>query len=231
MGATEDYGVDIFVAGKQAVDLLLDEIVGAVAIGFVVFDQRHPHRAALANGDKVGVELGDFHVVRFALDGARGAEDADVARFRYLTDFFDGRADDAEHATSGVGADREVVLLNAAQGFGRGGVASENHERAAALKEGFYGLKGEGVDHIEAAIAIGCARIVAQIEVVIPGQAGAQIFENGEPAVAGVEHANGAEAGSCGGGGNGADIGHKCWGVKKYNGECVAAPAIIYEVL
>ena len=103
-------------------------------------------------------------------------------------DGLDGGADDAQHAARGVQAG-QVFLLNGAQGFGRGGVAGQDDQRAALAKKGLDGLEGVFVDHLEGVRAIGRAGVVAEVQVVVLRHQLSDLPQDGQSAVAGVEDA------------------------------------------
>ena len=84
------------------------------------------------------------------------------------------------------------MLLDGAQGLGRGGVAAKDDEMAPHLKESLHGLARKLVDHVEGTWAIGCAGVVAQVEVVVLGKQLAYAVKDGETAVAAIEDADGA---------------------------------------
>lgn len=87
---------------------------------------------------------------------------------------------------------RQVVLLNCAQGFGRGSIAGKDYEVASALEECLHGLEGKLIYHIERALPIGSACVVAEIKVVILRKPMAYFTQYGQATVAGVEYSDGA---------------------------------------
>jgi len=113
-----------------------------------------------------------------------------VARCSERAERFDGGADDAEDATARVDFG-QVNLLDGAQSLGGCCVAGQDDQRTALFKQGTDGLGGETIDHLEGARAVRGSGIVAQIEEVVFRQAVAEVRQDGEPAVAGVEDANG----------------------------------------
>ena len=191
VGAAEYHEVYLRVVLEEPADGLADEVVGAGAVVFEVFHQRHPHGAGLAGDGDVGEEFADFEVVGLGGDGAGGGEDADVARAGEPAGDLGGGTDDAKHAAAGVEAG-QVVLLYGAQGLGRGGVTAQDNQLASHLKQSLYGLTCELIDHLERTGTIGRTGVVAQIEIVIVGQQLAYAVEDGESSVSAVEDADGA---------------------------------------
>ena len=166
MGAAQDGGVDERVALEQLADVFPDEVVGTVGRGLVVFHQGHPQRAGHARDADVGVELAYLQVVALALDGAFGGQYAHVAAAGELAYDLGRGADDAQDAALGVPLG-QVVLLNGAQGLGRGGVASQNDEGTTLLEEVANGLLGIIIYKFVRARTVRRARVVAQIDIVI----------------------------------------------------------------
>ena len=104
---------------------------------------------------------------------------------------FHGRSYDAQHTPVGVDA-WEVVLLDAAQGLGRGGVASQYDQVAAHSEEPFYTFEGVFINDIEGARTIGGAGIVAEVYVVVARELLADFTQDGQTSVSRVEYAYGA---------------------------------------
>ena len=66
---------------------------------------------------------------------------------------------------------------------------------AAALEKRFNGFQRIAVNHVEGAATVGGAGVVAKIEVVVLRQKLLNLPENGQSAISGVEHADGALSG------------------------------------
>ena len=119
-----------------------------------------------------------------------------------LADDFGSGADDAQHSARGCRGvvegrtgtipSRQIVLLDAAQGLCRGSVAAQDDQLAAHGEEFLDGLARELIDDIERPRTVGCAGIVAQIQIVVLWQLVADAVKDGQSAVAGVEDANGS---------------------------------------
>ena len=101
MGTAQDDGVDVGTILHQQVDILLDEVIGAVAATLTVLDQRHPHGACVAMNLITRVHALNLDVVTAAGDSARRAKHADVPRVRQFAHFLDRGAHDAQHAAVG----------------------------------------------------------------------------------------------------------------------------------
>ena len=67
---------------------------------------------------------------------------------------------DSKNAMVG-GIIREILLLDGAQGFGGGSVASKNDKGASAGEKFLNGLEGELIDYVEGTRAVGGTRIIA----------------------------------------------------------------------
>ena len=190
VGAAEYHEVYLRVALEKPANGLADEVVGAGPVVFEVFHQRHPHGAGLAGDGDVGEEFADFEVVGLGGDGTGGGENADVARAGEPAGDLGGGTDDAKHAAAGVETG-QVVLLYGAQGLGRGGVAGQDDELAAAAEEGHDALEGVVIDHVKGARAVGGAGVVTEEEVIVFGQQRTYFAEHGEASETRVEHADG----------------------------------------
>ena len=83
-----------------------------------------------------------------------------MARPCERTDAFGSGADDAEHAPRGVDVGK-VVLLDAAECLGGGGVAGEDDEMTTHLEEAVDRLERELVDNLEGACPVRSAGVVA----------------------------------------------------------------------
>ena len=188
MGAAEDDGIDLRILTQNLIDALLDEIVGAGGVGFIVFHQRHPERTGHARDLNIGMQLMDLEVIALALDGALGGKDAYMARLCQTADNFCRGPDNAQHTARGVDL-RQIVLLNAAQGFRRGGVAAQDDEMATHLEELQDGLARKLIDHVEGTRSVRGTGIVAQIKIIVLGKLLADGMQDGQSAVAAVEDA------------------------------------------
>jgi len=189
MGAAEDDAVDERIGLHELVDTFAHKIVGTGRVGFAGFDDGCPERTGLAGDGDVGKEFMDFEVVAAATDSALGGKDADVAAFGDMADGFYGGPDDTEHPMVGR---RQVVLLDGAQGLCRCGVAAEDDQSASLTEEIVDGLSRELTDNVERTGTIGCTGIIAQIQIVVAGQAAADGVKDGQAAVARVEYSNGS---------------------------------------
>ena len=131
----------------------------------------------------VGGRFFDFKGVRLRVDGACRGQYADVAREREMAHRFDGGAYHSQHAAGGVEA-CEVYFLNGFECFGRGGVAGQYDEMAAVAEERLDGLERVAVDDFEGMAAVGGARVVAQIDLVVLGEQLSDLPQVSQPAVA-----------------------------------------------
>ena len=66
---------------------------------------------------------------------------------------------------------------------------------AAALEKRFNGFQRIAVNHVEGAAAVGGAGVVAKVKIVVLRQKLLNLPENGQSAISGVEHADGALSG------------------------------------
>ena len=155
--------------------------------------------ASRCHGDAF-VQLLYLKGVGAGLHRAGGGQQADVAGAGERADGFHRGADDTQYAPGGVQVG-QVVLLDGAQGFGRGRVAGQDDQVAAPGEEVGDALQRVAVYHVERACAVGRAGVVAQVDVVVLRQGGAYLLQDGEASVAGVEHADGAGGGGVGGSG------------------------------
>lgn len=184
--AAENDGVNIGVFLHELVNALLDEVVGAGRVGFIVFDERHPERTCLSCDTYLRPQLGDLHVVAVRAYRTFGSEQSYMVVARELSDDLCSGTDDSEDTTMGIECG-EVALLDGAQCLGRGGIAAENDKMAAHLKELQYSLARELINHLEGARAVGSTRVVAQIEIVILGQQLSDAVQDRQSAVSAVE--------------------------------------------
>ena len=189
MGAAQNDGVYLWIDAQKVVDVFLYEIVGSGGVGFMVLDQRHPHRTGLACDLDVGVELGNLQFVGAAGYGALGGHDTYVAGAGERTHTFGCGADDTEHAAGGVVHVGQVVLLYAAQGFGAGCVTPEDYEGAAHRKEFANGLKCEFINYLEGARAVWRPRVVSEIEIVVFRHQLPNLVQDGQASVARIKDA------------------------------------------
>ena len=167
------------------------KIFSAWASEFARFDHWRPERTGLLNEFEPRREFAQFEPIGIRLDGAFGAEHSDYAGsergFRFTGDrtrwqagqSFGRRADHAEYAPVGP-AFRQVKLLDVAQRARRGGVASEDDERAAFVEKPLDGFEREFIDHVSAAGAVGSARAVSQEKIIVLWQRFEQRAQHGE---------------------------------------------------
>ena len=95
MGTAQDDGVDGGILAHEFVNALLDKIIGAGAVGFVILDKGHPERAGYTADTDIGKEFGYFDVVAMAAHGAFGGQQAHVTAMGERADNFGRGADDA----------------------------------------------------------------------------------------------------------------------------------------
>jgi len=83
----------------------------------------------------------------------------------------------------------QLLLLNVTECFGRGGVAGQDYQPTASLKEGFNAAFGELENGFERTGTIGAARVIAEVYVVVPGQFFQECPQYGKTAKSGIENA------------------------------------------
>ena len=187
--AAQDDTVDEGVATKQILDALAHEIICSGTVVFLVLHQGHPHGAGFARHLDVRTELGELQLVGVAANGALRGHDAHMTALRHLAHNLHGGPYHAQNPSLGV-QPGEVVLLNASQSLCRSGVASQNDQMATSLKQVTDRLERELVDDVERAGAIGGTGVVAEIEIVVLWQGPANLAQDSQSAVAGIEDAN-----------------------------------------
>ena len=96
---------------------------------------------------------------------------------------------DPEHPPVRAGSG-QIALLDAAQRLGRSGVAGDDHQRTASLEERLHALERESKHDFERAIAVGRARIVTEVDVVVIRQLGPDALEDGQATESAVEDAD-----------------------------------------
>ena len=191
MGTAQDDRVDIRVELHELVDTLLDEIVCAGRVSFIVFYQGHPERTGLSRHFDIGPKLSDLHVVAMALHRAFCGEQSHMAVACELSDDFCRRPDDAEHTPLGIPL-WQIMLLDRAQRFCRCGVTAKDHQLTAHLEELLYGLTREFIDDIKRARAIRSSCVVAKIDIIVLRQQLSDAMQYGQSAIAGIKNAYGA---------------------------------------
>lgn len=170
VGATKNDGIDVRILCHEFLDAILHEIISTRFVKFAVFNERNPHRTRQSCDTVTWVELLDFELVAFALDGTLRGKHSNVVVARDVADDFSGWDDDSQHSTVGCML-REIVLLNGTQCLGGSGVATEDDERTSHLEKFLHGLEGEFIDYIEGTCSVWGTRIVAQVDVVVLGKA------------------------------------------------------------
>ena len=133
------------------------------------------------------MEFGDLEFVAFRTNRALCAENAHVARARQVAHGFDGGANHPQHAAIGCHV-RQILLLDGAQGLGRGRVAGQDDEFAAAGEEFRHGLQGVAIHYVEGARTVGCAGVVAEVKIIVVGQASANLSQDRQAAVARIKN-------------------------------------------
>ena len=114
-----------------------------------------------------------------------------MASLRGIAYGFDRGAYYSKHTARG-GNNRQVVLLDTAQRLCRCCVAGKYNQVTPLCKKVLHTLAGKFIDHIERARAVGCARIIAKIQVVVLRQQFLYFTINCEPAIARIEDSYGA---------------------------------------
>ena len=114
VGATENDGVDEWVLCHEFLDAVLHEIICTRLVEFAIFNERNPHRTCQSRDTEAWVELLDFELVAFALDGTLSGKYSNVVVARDVSDDFGSWDDDSQHSTVGCML-REIVLLNGTQ--------------------------------------------------------------------------------------------------------------------
>src|SRR5579862_9276935 len=191
--AAEDEGVHVRL--HYFFQVTADDLVGDGVLQPPFLDEGDEHGARLAGDVHAGVERVDGPLVRAALDGGPGADDADAPVARGGDggpSAGDDDADDGDFQEFFQPRDRQ----------GRGGVARDDDELGLFREqEGGY-LDAVTLDGLRAFAPVRHARGVAYIEDVFRGEEIAQSGGDGQPADAGVEYADGPCPGGalCGGG-------------------------------
>ena len=85
---------------------------------------------------------------------------------------------------------RQIDLLDAAQGPGRGGVAGQDDELAPVGEEIVHRLLGEALHHAVRAGAVGNPGVVAQVEIVVIRQELEKLPQHHQAAESGIKHAD-----------------------------------------
>jgi hypothetical protein len=70
MCATQDNGVDFIILFEQVVDVLFYKIIGSGFIKFIVFHQWDPYGTGFTRHFQVGMQFGNFDIVRLGIYGA-----------------------------------------------------------------------------------------------------------------------------------------------------------------
>ena len=133
------------------------------------------------------MELADLHGVGLGLDGSSSGKHTDVAGLADVAYDLSRRAYHSQHSAVGRIL-RQILLLNGAQGLCRGGVATQNDERATEFEEFLHRLKREFIDDVKRANAIRGTRIIAQIDIVVLGHTLAYAVKDGQSAISGIEN-------------------------------------------
>ena len=84
------------------------------------------------------------------------------------------------------------MLLDGSQRLGRCGIASLDDEMAPHFAKLDYGVPGKFVHPIERTRSIRRAGVVTQIHIIVFGQQLTDAMKNGQSAITGVEHPDGA---------------------------------------
>lgn len=201
VGATKDDGVDERILGEQLGDALTDKKICSLALALACLYDGSPEGACLTCHLNVGVELGYLQIVTLTAHGALSGYDAYVTALRELADDLYRRTYDAQDAvtlfqkrtvaaiTDGVGTLREVVLLYGAQSLCRGGVTPQDDKTAAEGEECHHCLTRELIHYVKTPRTVGRAGIVAEVYEVPVRQLLAQLLEDGETTITGVEYA------------------------------------------
>ena len=147
VSASQNDRVDVGALVHELIDVFLDEVVGTVAIALAVLDQWHPHGACMAVYLEIWVHPLNFNVIAAAGNRARGAEHADVARVGQFPHLFHGWPDDAQHTSFGRQCG-QVLLLDRAQGLGRGRITCQDYQVASLCEQVLDSLQGEFIDQL-----------------------------------------------------------------------------------
>ena len=115
---------------------------------------------------KVGVHPFNLDVIAAAGNGARCAEHADVASAGQLANFLHRGTHDAQDAAVG-GEGGEILLLDGAQGLGRGRVAGQDDQVTTLFEQVLHGLQGKLIDQFAGTRAIRSPCVIAHKQVVI----------------------------------------------------------------
>ena len=84
------------------------------------------------------------------------------------------------------------MLLDGSQCLGRCGIAPQDDEMTPHFEKFDYRLPREFVHHIERTRSIRRTRVVAQIHIIVFGQQLTDAMKDGQSAITGVEHPDGA---------------------------------------
>lgn len=189
MCAGQEYAINLAIPGKQVNDMLLDKIIRAGRMMFIVLDQGNPHRAGLLFYPATREKLGYFDEVRTGSYRAGCSHNPDMPRLGISPNDFGGWPDNAQHFF--VLADPwQVVLLYRSERFGRCGIACQDDQLATLAEKPFHTLQRIGINGVEATGAIRSPGIVAEIKIIVDRKFFDDLTEYGQSAITTVEYAN-----------------------------------------
>ncbi|MNS36345.1 hypothetical protein D3C72_685350 [compost metagenome] len=100
-----------------------------------------------------------------------------------LSDYLCRWANDPQHPLM-CSQTGQIVLLNGAQGLGRGSIAGKDHQLTTIRKQPFYTFQRILIHRFKRAVTIRCTGIVAEINIVILRHTGGNGLKHGKPAIA-----------------------------------------------
>lgn len=188
--ASQDDGVDVGVGGKQGSKVGLNLTTEFGRRHKATFDERNPLRTGVRCEPEAVGQMRQLHVVRPRTDRRPRSDEADVTRIGQIGDSLDRWTNDAQDSPRGVVHRRELVLLDVAQSLGRCSVARQNDKRTTHRKQPSDSLVREVENLLKRAVAIRCAGIVAQEDIVVVWKQPMNLAEDAETAETTVKNAD-----------------------------------------
>ena len=164
MRTAEDEGIDEIgvVLGEELSEVLFDDEARGERIAPAFFDEWDEKGAGESVNVDVWVEAMDGAFVGLAVDGRARTDECDMVRARHLYGEEGGGFNDAVNGNIELSA--ECV-----DGVGACGIACDDERFNAAIRQFFCACQGVSNDGLRRAVAVGNARGVAEVEIVLVG--------------------------------------------------------------